>query len=303
MKKFCLILFCLFGLPFHFFAQDQVHPHLEYLTSNQLAGRETGTEGIHLAATYIENVFKKNKVQALYTTYRDSFDIKKNVGYNIIGLVEGSDAKLKDELILIGAHYDHIGVIKAVAGDSIANGANDNASGTVAVMELAKHFAKNPPKRSLVFVLFAAEEMGLVGSKHLAKRMKKENQNIYAVFNIEMIGVAMKNKSFSAYMTGFEMSNFAEKFNAYAGAEVLGFLPEAKNYQLFKRSDNYPFYQEFKVPSQTVSTFDFTNYDYYHHVNDEAAELDIQHIQSLIEAFIPGLEGMANADEKEIKLN
>lgn len=294
---------CLIGFPLHFFAQNQIQQHLEYLSSDELAGRETGTEGINLAANYIEDFFKQNNIKPLYETYRDSFQVKRKFGYNLIGLVEGTDNKLKEELIIIGAHYDHIGIQKPVEGDNIANGANDNASGTIAVMELAKHFAENPPKRSLVFVLFAAEEKGLVGSKHLAKRMKAENQNLYTVFNIEMIGVPMKDKNYLAYFTGFDMSNFAEKFNAYAEAEVLGFLPQAKDYQLFKRSDNYPFYKKFKIPAQTVCTFDFTNYDYYHHVKDEASELDIPHIQNTIEAFIPGIEGMANSTEKEIKLN
>lgn len=289
-------------LQFQLLAQSETEKHLEYLSSDQLTGRETGTEGINLAATYIEKVFEKNKVQPFYETYRDSFEVKKKFGYNVVGFVEGTDNNLKDEIILIGAHYDHIGIQKPVAGDSIANGANDNASGTVTVMELAAHFAKNPTKRSLVFALFAGEEMGLLGSKHLAKRMKKEDQNLYTVFNIEMVGVPMKDRSYAAYLTGFKMSNFAEKFNTYAGNEALGFLPQAKDYQLFSRSDNFPFYQEFKIPAQTVCTFDFTNYEYYHHVNDETTELDIPHMQNLIETFIPGIEGMANTSEKEIKL-
>lgn len=302
MKHIFIILACILLLPFHFFAQSETEKHLEYLASDELSGRETGTEGINLAATYIETVFEKNKVKPFYETYRDSFEVKNNFGYNVIGLVEGTDPKLKKELIIIGAHYDHIGIQKEIEGDSIANGANDNASGSVAVMELAKHFANKPTKRSLVFVLFAGEEMGLLGAKHLAKRMKSENQNLYTVFNIEMIGVPMKDKNFLAYITGFEKSNFAEKFNSYAKAEVLGFLPQAKDYQLFKRSDNFPFFQEFNIPAQTVCSFDFTNYEYYHHVKDEVAEIDIAHMQSLIEAFIPGIEGMANTKKKEIKL-
>lgn len=303
MKKIYWIALCLLFNTLNFNAQEQIVTHLKYLASDELMGRNTATDGIDKAATYISDFFTEHNVKPFYTSYRDSFAVKNNVGYNVIGVVEGSHEKLKKEYILIGAHYDHIGVQAAVAGDTIANGANDNASGTVAVMQMAKHFAKNPTKRSLMFVLFSAEEMGLLGSKHLAQKLKKEQLDLYTVFNIEMIGVPMKNKSYLAYFTGFEDSNFAEKFNAYAGKEVLGFLPKAKEYQLFKRSDNYPFFTAFTIPAQTACTFDFTNYDYYHHVDDEVEQLDAEHMKQVIDAFILGVEGMANSDSKEIKLN
>jgi hypothetical protein len=94
----------------------------------------------------------------------------------------------------------------------------------------------------------------------------------------------------------------AEKFNEYSGEKVLGFLPQAKEYSLFRRSDNYPFYEEFGAPAQTISTFDFTNYPYYHHVNDEFGYMDVAHIEKLIEKLIPGIAAMANTSQKEIKL-
>jgi len=83
---------------------------------------------------------------------------------------------------------------------------------------------------------------------------------------------------------------------------MTGLLPKAKEYQLFRRSDNYPFYQTFKVPAQTISTFDFTNYNYYHHVSDEASELDVAHMQAIITKIIPALERMTTSTSKEIEL-
>lgn len=282
--------------------QDEVAAILKYLSSEELQGRATGTEGIELAAQYIEQYFKSHDLKPFFETYRDSFEVKGVTGYNLIGMVEGTDQKLKDQYIIVGAHYDHVGRVKAVEGDSLANGANDNASGTTAVLELAKYFAGNPPKRSMLFTLFSAEEMGLVGAKELAARLKAENLDLYTMFNVEMIGVPMEGRDYLAYITGFEMSNLAEKFNEYSGEKVLGFLPQAKEYSLFQRSDNYPFYREFKVPAQTISTFDFTNYLYYHHVEDEFERMDIYHMKNLIEAIIPGLVKMANTPVKEIKL-
>ncbi|MDP5157809.1 MAG: peptidase M28, partial [Flaviramulus sp.] len=92
------------------------------------------------------------------------------------------------------------------------------------------------------------------------------------------------------------------KLNGYAKSEIIGFLPQAKAYNLFKRSDNYPFFQEFSIPAQAISTFDFTNFDYYHHVDDEADKMDFEHMTNFMNQMIPALEGMINAETKEIKL-
>jgi Zn-dependent M28 family amino/carboxypeptidase len=244
--------------------ESSVKEELEFLTSNDLMGRNTGSEGIEKAAVYIENILKKNNIKPYYSTYRDSFEVKGTTGYNIIGMVEGTDPLLKKEFLIISAHYDHIGLISPIAKDSIANGANDNAAGSVAVLELAKHFGSaTRNKRSMLFVFLSAEEMGLVGSKHLAKRLHDEKLDLYVNFNIEMIGVPMVGKDHKAYLTGYHESNLADKFNEYSSEKILGFLPKAKEFDLFRRSDNYSFYKEFNVPAQTISSFDFTNYNYY----------------------------------------
>lgn len=281
-----------------------VKKNLEYLTSDALQGRATGSAGIERAAILIEGVFESAGLKPYFRTYRDSFEVEGVTGYNIVGYLEGSDPEIKDEFIIMGAHYDHIGISEPVQGDSIANGANDNAAGTVAVLELAKYFAKNNDTgRSLMFILFSAEEQGLVGAKHISSRLKKEELNLYTMVNFEMIGIPMKDRDFLAYLTGYENSNFAVKFNEYSQAEILGFLPEAKQYNLFERSDNYSFYKEFGVPAQTLSTFDFTNYDYYHHVSDEAQHMNYSHMVHFIESVIPGITAMANTSDKEIKMN
>jgi len=283
----------------------EVQSALNYLSSDELMGRKTGTQGIEDAAVFIEDKFQTYGVQPYFETYRDHFMINDIKGFNMVGYLEGSDPQLKDEFILVGAHYDHIGTGKEVSGDTIANGANDNAAGTVGVLQLAKYFAENGGnKRSIIFALFSGEEMGLKGSEHLAERLRSEDLNLYVMFNLEMIGVPMKAKNYKAYLTGFEKSNLAEKFNEYSGGEkVLGFLPQAQQMSLFQRSDNYPFFKAFNVPSQTVSTFDFSNYPYYHHVDDEFEFLDANFMASLIEDLIPGLVKMSNSEEMEIKMN
>lgn len=280
-----------------------INTQLNYLSSDDLNGRLTGSKGLDKAATFISKYFKEIDLKPYYESFRDTFYLEdRTIAYNMIGYIEGSDPLLKNEPVIIGAHYDHIGNSKAVDGDNIANGANDNASGTVAVMQLAKILNNTKPKRSILFVLFDAEEKGLLGSKYLAEKLKSEDVKPYVIFNIEMVGVPMEDKPQQAYLTGFEQSNFAEIFNGYTDQESLIFLPQAKDYQLFKRSDNYPFYQSFEIPAHSVSTFDFTNYSYYHHVDDEAKLIDTEHIMSLVNLWAEPLLNMANHSDRLIKI-
>ena len=280
---------------------EQVKAHMEYLSSDELAGREAGTPGIAAAASYIEDFFEKNGVGPYYSSYRDTLSNFEPTAFNVVGYLPGTDPTLEKELIIIGAHYDHIGQGQPVGDDTIANGANDNATGTTTVMQLAKYFAQRKNnRRPLLFALFSAEEKGLLGSRHLAERMKKEGATPYLVLNFEMTGVPMKDKTYSTYLTGFEMSDLAARMNEYAGSELVGFLPTAKEYNLFKRSDNYPFHEVFGIPAHTFSTFDFTNFDHYHQVGDETDVIDVKHMSDLINAMTLPIEKLSN-DEVKVK--
>ncbi len=281
---------------------SEVKETVAFLASDELLGRNTGSQGIDESATYIEEQMKSFGLKPYFETYRDSFKAKEMDAFNVVGYLEGNDEKLKGEVVIIGAHYDHIGYGKTVENDSIANGANDNAAGSSAVLAMARHFsAKKNNKRSLMFVLFSAEEMGLLGSKHLAKRLKSEDMDLYTVFNIEMLGTPMKDKEFDAYITGHKFSNMSEKINEYTNdSKFIGFYEMAETYNLFKRSDNYPFYEEFNVPAQTISTSD--DYVYYHHVDDEVDKLDYDHMARIINKIIPAIEKMSNTPTREIKM-
>lgn len=277
---------------------------MNYLASNDMKGRDTGSEGIEMAAKYIENYFRSYQLKPYFETYRDTLSNFNKPAYNIVGMVEGNDPELKKEYILIGAHYDHIGIVKMENGDAIANGANDNASGTTTVLEFARYFGTHKTnKRTLIFALFSAEEKGLLGAKHLAKKLKEEDLNLYAMLNFEMTGVPMRDKDYFMYITGYNMSNLAEVSNGHAKENLVGFLPTAKEYNLFQRSDNYAFHLEFGVPAHTFCTFDFTNFDHYHKVGDEPDVMDFEHMATLVNKTIPVLEGISNAPTQEIKLN
>lgn len=278
--------------------------HMSFLASDDLGGRDTGSEGIDRAASFIINKLEENGIAPYYKAYQDTLSNYESIAYNIVGVLEGNDPSLKEEVILVGAHYDHIGLISAQNGDSIANGANDNASGTATVLELARYFAKaRTNKRTMLFALFSAEEKGLKGSAHLAEKMKEDRVNLYAVLNFEMTGVPMTDKDYVVYATGFNRSNIGAVSNAYSKEKIVGFLPTAEGYNLFKRSDNYPFYEVFKVPAHTFSTFDFTNFDHYHRVGDEASLMDFSHMATVVNKMIPVVQGITNASTKEIVLN
>lgn len=282
---------------------EEVDDIVTYLASDELEGRDTGTEGIEKAAVYIENYFKTNNVQPYFDTYRDSFTVQGKEAFNVVGYLEGTDPVLKNEFVIIGAHYDHIGFGEPEGDDNIANGANDNAAGVATVMAMAKYFSKTKSnKRSILFTLFSAEEKGLLGSKYLAETLKKENLNLYIMLNFEMVGVPLKDKDYTAYVTGFNKSNLAAKMNEYAGKKIAGFLPKAGEYRLFMRSDNYPFFNQFNVPCQTFSTFDFTNFQHYHKVGDESEKMDFNHMANFVNTFIPAVRKAVNAETKEIKM-
>ncbi|TVZ58867.1 peptidase M28-like protein [Flavobacteriaceae bacterium MAR_2010_105] len=313
MKKLALLLVLFVVListtyinTFESITSNEVEAIVSYLASDEIEGRDSGSIGIDKAASFIETYFNDLGVKPYYETYRDSFKIKEIDAFNLVGVLEGHDPKLKDEVVLLGAHYDHIGFrAKPVNGDAIGNGANDNASGTATVMTLAKHFANSKSnKRTLVFALFSGEEMGLRGSKHLAERLKSENLNLYTMINFEMTGVPFTdNRDYDLMLTGFDLSNMAEKMNTYAGSKLIGKSDVAVKYNLFKRSDNYPFYEAFKLPSQTISSCDLTNFDFYHHVDDESDKMDYAHMARVINKLIPAIEGVSNSETQEIKMN
>lgn len=277
---------------------------LQYLASDELEGRDSGSEGIEKAALYLQNQFKENGIKPYFSTYFDTLSNYKDVSYNVVGYIEGKDKKLKNEFVILGAHYDHIGITPEVKGeDKINNGANDNASGTTVLSEVTKYLAASKNnKRSVLIVYFSAEEKGLLGSKHLAEKLKNQGINVYTMLNFEMVGVPMKY-DFDVFITGYDFSNMMAKLNEYAGSNLVGKSDMAEKYDLFKASDNYPFYKQFGIPSHTVSAFDFSNFEYYHHPKDEFQVMDTQFMTSIAQKMLPVVTKMINAETREIKVN
>lgn len=178
------------------------------LASDQLEGRRTGEPGAELAAMFIEQEFKKYGLKpgvagAKGKSFRQDYTFTPSVdagqqkktfsAVNIVGVVEGRDPKLKSEAIVIGAHYDHLGHggqgSLAANSTEIHHGADDNASGTSALLELARHYAASKKnKRTLIFIAFSGEEEGLFGSKHWVNDPTYPLANVVAMFNMDMVG-------------------------------------------------------------------------------------------------------------------
>lgn len=283
--------------------EKSVAATLKFLSSDDLKGRNTGSEGAEMAARYLEDVLSKNGVKPYFRTYRDTLTNYTKPAYNIVGYIEGTDPLLKNEFVVIGAHYDHIGITdKPVNGDYIYNGADDNATGTTTVAELVNYFGKaKSNKRSILFCFFSAEEVGLLGSQHLAQKLKAQNFNIYTMLNFEMTGVPLGH-DLLAFITGYGRSNMADKFNEYGGKKLIGSNEFEMKYQLFRQSDNYPFFLEFNVPAHTLSTTEMSTFKFYHQLGDEFGAMDTAHMTNFIQVMLPVVEKMVNAPTHEIVL-
>jgi Peptidase family M28 len=236
---------------------------------------------------------KTNDGQALVFVLGNHDDIKSfDVSYagkteqlplfNVAGIIPGKTKP--NEYVVFSGHYDHLGILKPVQGDSIANGADDDASGTTAVIELAKYFKKlNDNARTLVFVAFTAEEIGEFGSQHFATTV--EPDKVIAMFNIEMIGKASKFGENSAFITGYERSDFGSILQKNLEGTAFKFHPDPYPEQdLFYRSDNASL-ARVGVPAHTISTDQIDIDKLYHTVKDEVSTLDIGNITSTIRAI------------------
>lgn len=214
---------------------------------------------------------------------------------NVVALLparEGSDRQ--DEYIVVSAHYDHIGVGAAVNGDSINNGADDNASGTTAVVMLAEAMAKMPaPRRNILFVCFAAEERGLLGSKAFCAQPPLPLKSVVANLNIEMIGRPESGNEGKAWVTGSGFSDFASICDgalAKTGASLVDF--QMAN-QLFAQSDNFSFAKK-GVVAHSISAGSL--HRDYHRPGDEVAKLNIPHMTKIIRGLLDVTSELAERD-------
>lgn len=209
-------------------------------------------------------------------------DITEQKLSNVVGVIPGKSKK--DEYVIFSGHYDHLGVGKPVNGDSIYNGANDDAAGTTAVIMLAKYFKQlKNNERTIVFAAFTAEEVGGYGSQYFSRQFNADK--VVAMFNIEMIGTESKWGKNSAYITGYEKTNMGEILAKDLEGTGFTFYPDPyPAQQLFYRSDNATL-ARLGVPAHTISTSKMDSEPNYHRLSDTIETLDMENMAMIIKAI------------------
>jgi hypothetical protein len=281
------------------------------LADDSMEGRLTGAPGGARAARYIANEMKSIGLSpagdsgfyqrvpvsatdsgiSLRSGFADSARGRHETAYNVLGLLKGSDPKLAGQIIVVDAHYDHLGIGAPVAGDSIYNGADDDASGTVSVLSVAKALARGArPKRSILFVLTTGEEEGLLGTNWLLAHFPLSLDSVVANLETEMIGRpdSLAGGPGKAWLTGYDRSTMGAILKRANVAVVADPRPTQ---HFFERSDNIAF-AERGIPAHTLSSFNL--HSDYHQPSDDLSRIDFAHMTAVINSALRAVELLAN---------
>lgn len=296
---------------------ENVRAHLDVLAHDSMQGRATATEGMFRAARYLAAQFRAlgleaagdsgyyqriplvwvarangSRRPALAPSWeaRDSVPPERRaLGLNVVGVIRGTD--LTEQAVVVGAHYDHLGVGAPVGGDSVYNGADDDASGVVAVLEIARALSAGPrPRRTVIFLLTTGEEVGLLGTIWYVARPVANLERTVADLQIEMIGRPdpLAGGPGRAWLTGYERSTLGESLAA-ADVPIVADPRPAENF--YERSDNIAFARR-GVPAHTLSSFGM--HTDYHRPSDQADRVDLAHMTAVIKAAVRAVRLLAD---------
>jgi len=265
------------------------------LASDKMQGRAIFSTGIGLASEFIEKEFQKIGLPFYgdLKSYRQEFKVQGQNANNVIAILPGKSKP--NEYVVFSAHYDHLDM-ESSGEDKIYNGANDDASGVTAVITLANYFKElNQNERTLIFVLFTGEEVGGFGSKYFSLGINPDN--VVAMFNIEMIGTESKWGKNSAYITGFEKSDFGTILQKNLKGSNFSFNPDPyPAEQLFYRSDNARLAAQ-GVPAHTISTSKMDSEPNYHRLSDEVETLDLDNMTEIIKSIAISSQTIINGQD------
>jgi Zn-dependent M28 family amino/carboxypeptidase len=280
-----------------------IRSEMETLAGDALQGRGSGTQDELHAAEFLAEQLRSmgiapagdngsyiQNVSGEFNFYRQGK--KQWTTRNVIGILPGRDPKLKDQVILLTAHMDHLG--KPGDGKSIYHGADDDASGCVAVLELARAMTSGErPKRTVFFTFFGSEETGGQGNQYFLEHPPTPLANIVANLEFEMIGRPdAKVKPGELWLTGYERSNLGPELAKHGARLVADPHPDQ---HFFQRSDNYALAKR-GIIAQTVSSFGL--HQEYHRPNDDLAHIDFAHMEEAIESMVEPVRWLANSDFK-----
>lgn len=286
--------------------EKEIKDHIWYLASPKMKGRFPGTAGNNKAADYLVKQFKKSGISPFGNSYFQEFTakirVKKGVTdtpyvqtKNVVGFIEGSDPKLKNEFIVIGAHYDHLGMGGASSKkpDTVAAhpGADDNASGTAALLEISEKLAANKAslKRSIIIIAFSAEEQGLLGSKYFTEHPLVPLSQIKLMINMDMVG--RMNTEKHLYMGGAASFDGGMELMKSLGPEI-GINPVVNAYDV-GGSDHVSFYKK-NIP---VLGFHTGGHPQYHTPEDDRKLINIAGEKLVCDYIYEALTRIANRNE------
>jgi hypothetical protein len=280
---------------------NHIRAELGFLASDVLQGRGSGTRDELIAATYLASEMqqlglkpggdKGGFIQDVSGDFEFRSGTKPWNTRNVIAILPGLDPKLKDQVILLTAHMDHLGIGEPVNGDNIYNGADDDASGCVAVLELARALVRaRTHRRTVLFVFFGSEETGGQGDEYFLQHPPAPLKNIVANLEFEMIGRADPAiKPDELWLTGYNRSNLGPELARHGARLVPDPHPQE---HFFQRSDNFALAKE-GVIAHTVSSFGL--HKDYHQPSDDLAHIDFSHMQLAIESMFRPVEWLVNS--------
>jgi Zn-dependent M28 family amino/carboxypeptidase len=308
--KTCFLTAVCATLSFDAFAQSEVTEkeiaeHISFLASPKMAGRFPGTKENRKVVNYLIKNFKQTGIKRYGKSYTQEFNAKIRVKkgldtpvvttQNVIGFIEGSDPELKHEFIVLGAHYDHLGMggpsSKKPDTVGIHLGADDNASGTAALLEIAERLAahKKDLKRSILFIAFGAEEQGLLGSKYFVNHPVIPLSSIKLMMNMDMVG--RMNAEKQLYMGGAASFNGGMELMKGLGPEA-GINPIVIAYDV-GGSDHVSFYKK----NISVLGFHTGGHPQYHTPEDDFAHINIAGEKLVCDYIYKAIVSVANRNE------
>ena len=289
-------------------SEQSVRKYLQALASDEMRGRGSATADELAAAKYIASQLKLLKIDAAGDDggYLQTVKFMRRqrgvpdappqeaITTNCVGILRGSDPKLAKETVLLSAHLDHLGIGREVNGDKIYNGADDDASGVTAVLELAEALAAGPrPKRTVVFALFGSEEIGGWGARYFQEHPPVPVESFVANLEFEMIGRAdAAVPPHTLWLTGYERSDLGAQLAAHGARLVADPHPDQ---HFFQRSDNYVLARK-GIIAHTVSSYGL--HSDYHQPSDDLAHIDFAHMTEAIQSMVEPVRWLLNTDFK-----
>jgi len=290
-------------------SENSVRKYMTALAGDEMRGRGSATADELRAAQYIAAQLKLLKIKPAGDNggYLQTVKFKRRprgapttapaneaVTTNVIGILRGTDPQRSRETILLSAHLDHLGVHEGMQGDNIFNGADDDASGVTAVLELAEALAKGKkPKRTVVIALFGSEEIGGWGARYFQDHPPVPLESFVANLEFEMIGRPDQTvPAHTLWLTGYERSDLGPQLAAHGARLVADPHPEQN---FFRRSDNYVLARK-GIIAQTVSSYGL--HSDYHQPSDDLAHIDFAHMTEAIASMIGPVKWLVNSGFK-----